>query len=35
MTLEMVSEIMQEWSGMALEWQWNGMGDGVIKVDNI
>jgi len=26
MTLEMVSEIMQKWSGMALEQQWNGTG---------
>jgi len=35
MTLEMVIEIMQKWSGMTMEWHRNGMGDGIIKVDNM
>jgi len=35
MTLEMASEIMQKWSGMAMEQHRNGIGDGIIKVDNM
>ena len=35
MILEIVSEIMWKWSGMAMEQHRNGVGDGVIKVDNM
>jgi len=35
MTLEMGSEIMQKWSGMAMEQHRNRMGDGISKVDNM
>jgi len=31
----MVSEMMQKWSGMAMEQHRNGMGDGIIKIDNM